>query len=268
MFDTGVKIKKFNMASVIKQLEDTRIQGRYSIGGGNHFIELQSIERVLHKEHAKELALDKTKLHLMIHSGSRSLGEEIYRSFASFKGYRCAAEEFQLYLKAHEEGVITAKENRKQLAQLFMNMLNYKYTNSLLIDCVHNYLEIHKNHFYHHKGTVSALENRFALITGSRGSYSYVVRCIPKEEALFSISHGAGRKWARGMCRGKLEQRYTKEQLKRSKLGSIVITNDKVLLYEEAAEAYKNIEEVIAVLQEYGCIEVIVRMKPIVTYKG
>ena len=44
-------------------------------------------------------------------------------------------------------------------------------------------------------------------------------------------------------------------------------TNDKALLYEEATEAYKNIEEVISILEDYGVIEVIARMKPEVTYK-
>ena len=172
-----------------------------------------------------------------------------------------------MYLKPDQEGVEMAKENRIQLADIFMDMLNYKNNNKLVIDCMHNYLEINDTGFFHHKGTVSTLENEFALIAGSRGSYSYIVRCMPKEETLFSISHGAGRKRVRSLCKGKLEHKYKRNELKRLKLGSVVITNDKALLHEEAAEAYKNIEEVIDILQSYGAIEIVARMKPEVAYK-
>lgn len=267
LFNTGVKLKKINIPSVIKRLEGTSIYGKYTIGGGNHFIEMQTIEKIYNKDYAKQLDLDRNKVYLMIHSGSRAFGEKIYKQYGSPKGYKTNTKEFREYLKAHEEGVEIAKENRIQLADIFMDMLNYKYDNKMIVDCFHNYLEINDDGFYHHKGSVSTLENEFALIAGSRGSYSYIVRCIPKEETLFSISHGAGRKWARGMCKGKLERKYKRDELKQSKLGSVVITNDKALLYEEATEAYKNIEEVISILEDYGVIEVIARMKPEVTYK-
>ena len=50
-------------------------------------------------------------------------------------------------------------------------------------------------------------------------------------------------------------------------MGGRVITNNKELLYEEASEAYKNIEEVIQILLDYKCIELVARLKPLVTYK-
>ena len=105
------------------------------------------------------------------------------------------------------------------------------------------------------------------MIAGSRGSYSYIVKCIPQTNTLFSISHGAGRKWARHLCKGRLENKYKRDELQKSKLGGTVITHHKTLLYEEATEAYKNIDDIIDTLLEYHCIELVARLKPMVTYK-
>lgn len=69
------------------------------------------------------------------------------------------------------------------------------------------------------------------------------------------------------LCKGRLENKYKKDELKKSKLGSTVVTHHKSLLYEEATEAYKNIDDVINTLLEYQCIELVVRLKPMVTYK-
>ncbi len=93
------------------------------------------------------------------------------------------------------------------------------------------------------------------------------MKCISQESTLYSISHGAGRKWPRHLCKGRLETKYKKDKLKVSQLGSRVITYDKAVLYEEASEAYKDIHHIIDVLLEYRVIELVARLKPLVTYK-
>ena len=50
-------------------------------------------------------------------------------------------------------------------------------------------------------------------------------------------------------------------------LGGRVITDKKELYYEEASEAYKDVEEVIQILLENDLIEVVARLKPLITYK-
>ena len=69
------------------------------------------------------------------------------------------------------------------------------------------------------------------------------------------------------LCKGRLVNKYKREELKTTQLGGKVITNDNALLYEEASEAYKDIDEVIKVLLEYETIEIIARLRPVVTYK-
>jgi len=76
-----------------------------------------------------------------------------------------------------------------------------------------------------------------------------------------------GRKWGRNECSGRLANRYTAESLRKTQLGSYVICEDKDLLYEEAPQAYKNIESVISDMVSFGLIQVVARFTPLLTYK-
>jgi release factor H-coupled RctB family protein len=71
----------------------------------------------------------------------------------------------------------------------------------------------------------------------------------------------------RSECKGRLNTRYTVEQLSRTKLGSHVICADRKLIYEEAPEAYKPAENIISTLVSAGLVKVIARLKPVLTYK-
>jgi release factor H-coupled RctB family protein len=89
----------------------------------------------------------------------------------------------------------------------------------------------------------------------------------PGERSAFSLAHGAGRKWSRSDSRGRLENRFSPKDLAHTELGSYVICEDKDLLYEEAPQAYKNIDVVIGDMVNAGLAEVIAVLKPLVTYK-
>lgn len=267
LYDTSIPLKKCHIDKIVKKLENTKIIGEYSIGSGNHFCELQEIDHVYDSTLIKRLSLDKRHLYILVHSGSRQMGEQIYRQFASVDGLSVNHQKYKDYIYLHNQAIHFARKNRNQVAQILMEMLGYKYHNRLMIDCVHNYIEIRDDGIYHHKGSISTQENEYAIIAGSRGSYSYIVKCIPHNSTLYSISHGAGRKWPRHLCKGRLETKYKKDELKTSQLGSKVMTHDKTVLYEEASEAYKNIDDVISVLLEYQVIELVARLKPLVTYK-
>ena len=65
------------------------------------------------------------------------------------------------------------------------------------------------------------------------------------EVGALDLAHGAGRKWGRSQAKAKLVQRYSPETLVRTALGSRVVCEDRDLLYQEAPQAYKNVEVVI-----------------------
>src|SRR5438128_4227876 len=63
-----------------QELESTEFNSTLgTIGGGNHFAELQSIEKVLDNDEFKKLRLSKQQLVVLVHSGSRGLGESVLR---------------------------------------------------------------------------------------------------------------------------------------------------------------------------------------------
>ena len=88
-----------------------------------------------------------------------------------------------------------------------------------------------------------------------------------KEGSGWSVAHGAGRKWARTDARARLERQHSIESLQRTDLGGRVICEDKDLLFEEAPQAYKNIDMVIQDLVDAGLVEVVATLRPLITYK-
>ncbi len=106
------------------------------------------------------------------------------------------------------------------------------------------------------------------MIPGSRGDYSYLVQPTANtDHALRSLAHGAGRKWQRGECKGRLSHKYSADSLRRTAFGSVVICQDKALIYEEAPQAYKNVDSIIRALADAGLIDLVARFKPLLTYK-
>jgi len=119
----------------------------------------------------------------------------------------------------------------------------------------------------HRKGAVEA-EGGLAVIPGSRGSLSYLVK--PDGDAAgraWSLAHGAGRKWGRSEARLRMRERFSVSELAQTTLGGRVICEERDLLYEEAPAAYKNIEAVVQDLVAAGLVSVIATLRPLLTYK-
>lgn len=106
------------------------------------------------------------------------------------------------------------------------------------------------------------------MIPGSRGTFSYLVEPIGEQkDNAYSLAHGAGRKWKRSEAKSHLSHKFKVEDLRQTALGSRVICEDKDLLYEEAPQAYKNIDIVIQDMLDAGLIRVIAIFRPVITYK-
>ena len=85
--------------------------------------------------------------------------------------------------------------------------------------------------------------------------------------SLYSLAHGAGRKWQRSECEARLRKRYPKDALRKTRLGSLVVCDARDLLYEDAPEAYKDVDNVVQVLAEAGLLRLVARLRPVLTYK-
>ena len=68
-------------------------------------------------------------------------------------------------------------------------------------------------------------------------------------------------------ARQRMRERFSVDELVQTRLGSRVVCEERDLLYEEAPEAYKNIEDVIEDLVDAGLVSVIATLRPLFTYK-
>jgi release factor H-coupled RctB family protein len=247
-----------------------------TIGGGNHFAELQVVHSVVDAQTVAELGISSSKALLLIHSGSRGFGQEVLNRYnAESRGVPLDpnSPEGLRYLAGHDQAMRYAKVNREIIAHRIMERLGA--TSTPLIDLSHNYLEskttAHGERWIHRKGAAPS-DQGLVVIPGSRSSFTYIVRPIGNGEVnAHSLAHGAGRKISRSQCDEKFG-RLSPDDLRRPKdkkagIDNLVICENKDLLRQEHGKAYKDIDQVIEDLVQLGLVEVVAVLKPILTYK-
>ncbi|GIF04709.1 RtcB family protein [Actinoplanes siamensis] len=235
-----------------------------TVGRGNHFAELARVGTVFDAEHAARLGLSAGDLVLIVHSGSRGLGERILRAHTEAHGAGPAADP-QAYLAAHDDAVRWGSLNRRVMAARVADALGAAAEPPIVDEC-HNSVEVRDGLYLHRKGAARG-DGRDVLVAGTRGTPSFLVAAHAGAEAGFSVAHGAGRKMSRAdaLRRGKVK--HTVEELRRTAVGSVVVCGDRQLLFEEAPGAYKRIEQVIGDLVTHGLATRVVSTVPLVTYK-
>jgi len=246
-----------------------------TLGGGNHFIEIQ--------------AGDDGLVWLMIHSGSRNFGLKIAEHYHRVAQKLCEKKDVPLtskdlawlpadgseadeYLAAMNFALKFAAMNRELMMERFSGIVcrraHCHVTQTINIH--HNYCAVEK-HFgrevlVHRKGATSANRGQMGVIPGSMGTASYIVRGLGNPESFMSCSHGAGRVMGRNeACR-----RLSVEECDKA-MGGIVFGRWSKgrrgeLDLSEAPQAYKNIDEVIAAQSDL--VEVVAKLRPLGVIKG
>lgn len=235
-----------------------------SLGGGNHFIELQEDQDGF--------------LCIMIHSGSRHLGKAICDHFHHMaaelnrRWYSEVKEEYRLaflpvgskegrqYINWMNLALEYAFENRARMLDKICKVVKElieKHTGLTVefgeeINCHHNYAAL-ENHYdanvwVHRKGATRVREGEMAVIPGAMGSYSYVVEGKGNPESFCSSSHGAGRSYSRS---GAMRAFSTEQVMTDLKERNVVLGKRKKNdVAEECRFAYKDIDLVMAQQQE------------------
>ncbi|UOO89357.1 RNA ligase RtcB family protein [Vitreoscilla massiliensis] len=238
-----------------------------TIGGGNHFAELLQTDTV----YDSDTAPDPSRVYLLVHSGSRGLGGAILREHVEQYGHhglQAASTAASAYLAQHNTALAYAKLNRDWIAKRILAA--WKTPARCLLDIHHNHVlpaRINGCDGYLHRKGATPSDQGWVMVPGSRGDYSYLLAPTDSSEYLYSLAHGAGRKWARQDCYGRLSGKYTAQDLHQTRFGSTVVCGDKGLLFEEAPAAYKNVDAVVMTLVEAGLCRLIARYKPMLTYK-
>jgi tRNA-splicing ligase RtcB len=207
-----------------------------TLGGGNHFIEIQVVERVLDEKIGERFGLHKGQIVVMIHSGSRGFGHEIgghYMKISKQKTMDTSPspsltylplddKQAGRYIKAMHAAANFAFVNRHLMAALVRRNFRHVFGDiamPTLYDVPHNMakLETHggEEYWVHRKGATRAFDaarmkdtpyadvGQPVLIPGSMGTASYVLAGTPTaDESLFSVNHGAGRTMSRTEAAG------------------------------------------------------------------
>ena len=256
-----------------------------TLGGGNHFIEIQKG--------------DDGHIWIMIHSGSRNMGYKVanhYNKIAKELNKKWKSdvppswdlaflpldsEEGKAYIREMNYCVDFALANRELMMDRIQNIFREAYLDKDAFDrCIdvnvyfedminiaHNYAKM-ENHFgtnvmVHRKGATLATEKTIGIIPGSQGTKSYIVQGLGNKESFNSCSHGAGRKMSRKKAKEELnleaEQKILDDQ------GIIHgIRNQSDL--DEAPSSYKDIDVVME--NQKDLVKTLVELTPLGVIKG
>ena len=268
---TGHDIDKME---IVKRRQEYITKEVGTLGGGNHFIELQKDET--------------GTLWIMIHSGSRNLGKlvgDYYNEKAKKLNERwysvvspdirlsflpLRTDEFNAYWQEMKYCVDFALCNRKLMMKRIEEVIKDAIPEigfEPMINIAHNYAAWERHYgqdvIVHRKGATLAREGVIGIIPGSQGTASYIVEGLGNPESFCSCSHGAGRTLSRTAAIRDLNLKEEVERL--DALGIIhAIRNQNDM--QEASGAYKDIETVIA--NEADLVKVKTRLLPVAVIKG
>ena len=235
-----------------------------TLGGGNHFVELQSD--------------DEDRVWLMIHSGSRAMGQAIkshhianasVRS-ASMMALDTATPAGKAYLHDQQWARDYAHANRDAMAQAVVDLFSDLFKISAVVStrrqCDHNHVQLETHFdqqwFVHRKGAMPAELGTAGIIPGSMGTQSYHVTGRGCALSLNSSAHGAGRLFSRKTARERFDRRDLQQQM------SDVWFDPRIAdaLREEAPKSYKDVRSVMKAQHELVRLDRI--LKPLLVYKG
>ena len=259
---------------IVKRRQHSILHEVGTLGGGNHFIELQKDEE--------------GNLWIMIHSGSRNLGKQVgdyYNKIAvslNEKWHSVVSPEIRLPFLPHGTREFGAYWNEMKYCidfalcnrKLMMERIEEVIADSLkgiefepMINIAHNYAAF-EHHFgkdviVHRKGATLAREGVIGIIPGSQGTASYIVEGLGNPESFCSCSHGAGRVLSRKAAIHTLDMKAEVKNLEAKGIIHAIRCQDDM---QEASGAYKDIEEVIA--NESDLVKVKTKLLPIAVIKG
>ncbi|MES9905253.1 MAG: RtcB family protein [Sedimenticola sp.] len=242
-----------------------------TLGGGNHFI---------------EICLDENQdVWIMLHSGSRGIGNIIGRYFISLAKkemgnqlgrlphkdlayFTEGAQYFADYVKAVHWAQDYAMYNRREMMRRVVDALQvvlppFQATKEA-INCHHNYVA-REHHFdadvyVTRKGAIRAGEGELGIIPGSMGVKSYIVRGKGNPTSFCSCSHGAGRRMSRTQAKRQYNSRDLEAQTK-----GVECRKDRGVV-DEIPSAYKDIDQVME--NQSDLVEVVHTLKQVVCVKG
>ena len=241
-----------------------------TLGSGNHFVELCTDPE--------------GSVWLLLHSGSRGIGNVLAtahvrraKEFCKHNGIAVEDAEFSYspsgtqqyrdYLADMGWAQAYAYAQRDAMMQQFIQAVEAVLVERLSlvseVNCHHNYAEVRGDGtILTRKGAIDASVGKRGVIPGSMGAATYIVEGLGNEEAYRTSPHGAGRVRGRKDARAHLSVETFKKQM----AGRTWQDREAEKLLDEAPEAYKPIEQVMA--DSASLIRPITVLSQFINYKG
>ncbi len=306
-------MKGADLRSVSREAVQRGFNQLGTLGAGNHFLEVQKVERVFDEKRAGAYGLDEGQIVIMVHTGSRGFGHQIcsdyLRELSEYqreKGIslvdrelsyaQVGSKEADSYLEAMKCAVNFAFANREMITSAIRKSFGMIFGKSsdalgmeLLYDVAHNIAKLEEHTvdgkrrrvYVHRKGATRAFSKgrdevpkkyraggQPVLIPGSMSTASYVLSGEQgaMDETFGSTCHGSGRVMSRHQAIRDIPASKTLESL-RKKSVEIRIRTMK-LVSEEAEWAYKNVDDVVEVVEKAGLSTIVSRNVPVAVIKG
>jgi tRNA-splicing ligase RtcB len=285
-----------------------------TLGSGNHFLEVQLVEKILDPASAEVMGLRQGQITVLIHSGSRGLGYQVCDDYlATFKnapkryGFElpywqlaCAparSPEGQSYLGAMRAAANYAWCNRQllthQARQVFARFFGkawHELGMELVYDVAHNIAKFEqhvidrgtsKQVCVHRKGATRAFPpghpdippvyapiGQPVIIPGSMGTASWVLvgQSGSMEQSFGTTCHGAGRMMSRTAAVRLAANRRIDNEL--DAIGIVARARGHKGLAEEQPAAYKDVDQVVDVVDRLGISKKVARLRPVGVIKG
>lgn len=237
-----------------------------TLGRGNHFVELQHDEA--------------GRLWLMVHSGSRFMGQAVARRFtqtARAEGVRSALLGLPVdhpagpeYLRDQAWCTAYARANRQLLlaaaAGAVAKAVGPRADWATYADAPHNFIreETHDGLtlLVHRKGAAPAPAGAVGLIPGSAGTLSVHVEGRGDPRSMASSSHGAGRLYSRSDAKTLVTERDLREQM-----GKVIYDDARArTLRDEAPAVYRDLRLVMEAQRDL--VKVTRTLTPLVSFKA
>ena len=270
-----------DLRAPVQALEGKALKQLGTLGGGNHFIELCTDEE--------------DDIWITLHSGSRNIGKELAERHVevakslsqnqdlpdkNLAVFLTGTPEMSAYRHDLEWAQEFAMRSRSMMMSLVKREVGSYFTDRMRltvksvkfedeINCHHNYVseeEIDgRMMLVTRKGAISAFKGQLALIPGSMGTGSYIVRGLGNADSYNSASHGAGRKLSRGAAKRAFAGEDGGAAEIAKQLGNIESRRDSGIL-DELPGAYKNIHAVMA--SQDNLVESVAHLQTILCVKG
>jgi len=281
-----------------------------TLGSGNHFLEIQKVDKIYDEKVAKVFGLSQDLVVVMIHCGSRGLGHQTCTDYvrrfmskiADFgielpdRELVCApfkSQEGTDYYNAMAAAANFGWANRHMITHLtreaFKSVLGKDAWLTTVYDISHNMGKLEKHNvdrnekmlLVHRKGATRAFgpgrpeiaavfrkAGQPVLIPGTMGTASYVLVGLNEnmEQTFGTVCHGAGRRMSRTQAKKSVRGSELRERLE--KQGIIIRCESDAGLAEEAPMAYKDVDNVVNVVDGAGLARKVARVVPLAVIKG